>query len=229
MNDVRLSLTTKKLIAAAKADVPSATTKAKVWSGVSSSIGAAAGVSASIMTAGGTSSAKLMTIGALFGGTLTVGLAAALITIGPVPNALPRAPVRSSAMAQAAMGNPSAAMTREFLSMPSRPPSPSAQSTHGSPGGAARSHARPPKPATHEDSLAREALLVDEARSALRRGDPESALRAIRAARSLPSRQLVPEELAVEMQALRARGQSDEANGIDVQLRLQYPDSALVR
>jgi hypothetical protein len=77
--------------------------------------------------------------------------------------------------------------------------------------------------------LAREASLVHEARSALGRGDPDSALRAIRAARALRSRQLVPEELAVEMQALRALGQSDEANGIDVQLRLQYPDSALVR
>jgi len=39
----------------------------------------------------------------------------------------------------------------------------------------------------------------------------------------------MPEELAVEEQALRALGQSDQANGIEVQLRLQYPESALAR
>jgi hypothetical protein len=77
--------------------------------------------------------------------------------------------------------------------------------------------------------LAREASLVAEARGALGRADPRTALRAIRSARALPSRQLVPEELAVEEQALRALGQSDEANGIDVQLRLQYPEAALAR
>jgi hypothetical protein len=81
----------------------------------------------------------------------------------------------------------------------------------------------------HEDSLGREASLVTQARSALGRGDPRAALRAVRAARALPSHQLDPEELAVEEQALRALGQSDEANGIEVQLRLQYPESDLAR
>jgi hypothetical protein len=94
------------------------------------------------------------------------------------------------------------------------------------------SHARPPprhaRP-SHDDSLSREASLVAEARASLGRGDPRSALRAIRTARALSSRQLVPEELAVEEQALRALGQSDEANGIDVMLRLEYPESALAR
>jgi TolA-binding protein len=93
----------------------------------------------------------------------------------------------------------------------------------------AHAGSRRAKPASHEDSLAREASLVAAARSALGRGDPRSALHAIRAARALPSKQLAPEELAVEEQALRALGQSDEANGIDVQLRLQYPESALAR
>ena len=81
--------------------------------------------------------------------------------------------------------------------------------------------------AVREDSLAREASLVADARGALSVGDPQLALRSIREARALPSKQLVPEELAVEEQALRALGRNDEANGINVMLRLQYPESAL--
>jgi hypothetical protein len=56
-----------------------------------------------------------------------------------------------------------------------------------------------------------------------------SALRRARAARSLPTRQLVPEELAVEAQALRALGRETEAVGLDKALRSQYPDSDLGR
>jgi hypothetical protein len=88
-------------------------------------------------------------------------------------------------------------------------------------------HIRHKAKATSQDSLAREAALVAAARGALSVGDPQLALRSIREARALPSKQLVPEELAVEEQALRALGRNDEANGINVMLRLQYPESAL--
>jgi hypothetical protein len=80
-----------------------------------------------------------------------------------------------------------------------------------------------------EDALMREASLVAEARSALRRGDPSAALSAIRAARKLPSHQLVPEEMALEAQALRGLGRGTEANGVGNALRDQYPDHALAR
>lgn len=77
------------------------------------------------------------------------------------------------------------------------------------------------------DALAREASLVAGARKALARGDAHAALLLVRKAQALPSPQLVPEELAVESQALRALGQADEATGVDFTLKTQYPDSAL--
>ena len=84
----------------------------------------------------------------------------------------------------------------------------------------------PPSP---DDALAREASLVVEAREALGRGDPQSALRAIHAARMLPSHQLGPEELAVEARALRALGKDDQAKDVDSTLRKRFPESALAR
>jgi hypothetical protein len=229
MNELRLSLTTKKLLAAAKAEGPSAAARTKMWNGVSCAVGAAGlGATTSTLLNGGTNATKLLAVGGLFGGTLVVGLAAVLLKIGAAP-----APVRHSAsppMVQAAL-TAAAPPSKESMSMSTgiRPVYPPANRSATVEPGKARSPSRPPTRAAHEDSLAREASLVAEARAALGQGDAEAALRAIRAARALPSRQLMPEELAVEEQALRAIGQSDQANGIDVQIRLQYPESALAR
>ncbi|HZU85681.1 MAG TPA: hypothetical protein VE987_22295 [Polyangiaceae bacterium] len=230
MNDVRLSSTTEKLFAAAKADVPTSAARAKMWAGVSTAVGGAAvgsGLTAGALLSGGASATKLLSIGALFGGTLTVGLAATLLYVGPAPK--PLAPPLAN--------DPAAAGARVVVSSPARPVAPAADAPPAvvrpeiAPAplafGAAKAlvqpkHTRAPArgASTHEDSLAREAWLVTQARGALDRGDPRAALRAIRAARGLPAHQLDPEELAVEEQALRALGQSDEANGIEVQLRL---------
>ena len=240
MNDIRLSMTTKKLLAAAKADMPSSAARANVWAGVSGAIGGAAAVGASGVTAATVLSsgagAKLLVIGTLFGGTVAVGLATALLHIGPVPTP----PVLTNNVVAAAIARPGPANQSLPAGVESMPlatgsvvpisvvnPLPVTTSIQAPvPAHPASRHV---KPAAHEDSLAREASLVAAARSALGRADPRSALHAIRAARALPSRQLVPEELAVEEQALRALGQTDEANGIDVQLRLQYPEAALAR
>jgi hypothetical protein len=91
-----------------------------------------------------------------------------------------------------------------------------------------RAHSAPPA-RTQEDDLGREAALVAEARGALRRGDAAGALQRIRAARAIPSGQLAPEELAIEAQALRALGRSDEADEAGTKLRSSYPESALAR
>jgi len=80
-----------------------------------------------------------------------------------------------------------------------------------------------------DDALTREASLVAEARALLAAGDAASALRKVRAARAMPSPQLVPEELTVEAQALRSLGMADDARGVDATLHTQYPDSALAR
>jgi hypothetical protein len=127
-----------------------------------------------------------------------------------------KAAIQPAAMAVAASEDPSAGRSPILPASPSKRSRPLSRSAR-------------PAVATHEDSLAREAALVTQARGALGHGDPRAALRAVRAARALPAHQLDPEELAVEEQALRALGQSDEANGIEVQLRLQYPESDLAR
>jgi hypothetical protein len=231
MNDVRLSVTTKKLLAAAKVDVPTAAARGKVWAGVSDAIGgaAAAGASGAMATVvnGGAGATKVLTLGGLFGAAVTVGLAAAWLKISAAPAPLPHT-MTPAAMTTGALATPTRSAIEEPLGLnqlriPDAAPS-SMRSATSTP-----ARTRLARPAAGEGSLAHEASLVAEARGALGRGDPDSALRAIRAARALSSRQLVPEELAVEEQAMRALGQSDEANGIDVQLRLQYPESALAR
>jgi hypothetical protein len=80
-----------------------------------------------------------------------------------------------------------------------------------------------------DDDLGREAWLLADARAALARGDAAGALRSVRATLGIRSRQLVPEELALEAQALRALGRSDDAAGVEARLRARFPDSALVR
>jgi hypothetical protein len=77
--------------------------------------------------------------------------------------------------------------------------------------------------------LTREATLVAAARSALARGQPAIALQTIRATRALPTRQLLPEELAVESQTLRALGRIEEARSLESDLRASYPESAFAR
>lgn len=246
MNDVPLSSSTKNLLQAAKSDLPSAAARTKIWAGVSGAVGGGAALGATSVTSSailssGAGTSKLLVLGTLFGGTATVGLAAALLYFGVVPprttapanppaitqpataraarlpNVTPVTPAVPKTSAEAAAATDNNGATSPSGSDPIGKSATTPRKTHRS--------ARP----SAEDSLAREASLVAEARAALGRGDPASALRAIRTARALPSKQLVPEELAVEEQAFRALGESDEANGIDVMLRLQYPESALAR
>src|SRR6185437_14862574 len=86
-----------------------------------------------------------------------------------------------------------------------------------------------PVPSSADDALAREASLLAEARNALAKRDALSALQIIRGLRALPTRQLVPEELSVEAQALRSLGLEDDANAVDGALRARFPDSVLGR
>ncbi|MCL2450697.1 MAG: hypothetical protein FWD17_17255, partial [Polyangiaceae bacterium] len=87
--------------------------------------------------------------------------------------------------------------------------------------------------ATHRapsvDDLDREASLLATARAALARGDAAGALHAVHATMVLRDRQLVPEELAIEAQALRALGRLDDAKALEERLRAKFPDSALAR
>jgi hypothetical protein len=257
MSDGQLSSMTRAMVEAAKADAPGAAARAKVWSQVSASVGgaAAAGGSAAAAAAGGTSAAKLLAVGALFGGTLTVGLAVTVLRVSHAPGEVRAAAVASAEIAPIGMGGAptvavesSPATTAEPPTVPVSAllPAPALAPLHAAGGGSAyaAAHASAPahvaasapasapvsaQPAAPIDSLAREAQLVSEARGALGRGDAARALQAVRAARALPSHQLTPEELAVESQALRALGRPAEATQVDETLRSQFPESALAR
>jgi hypothetical protein len=229
MNEARLSPSTRKLLETARTDGPSAASRARMWAGMSSVLGGAVGAATTTTVSvihGGASGTKLLSIASLFGGTLTVGIAALLLTLRPAIHSPKPAATAPPAMGQSSLAIMPQSAIREPPAAPGQ-----AKPSHSA------GHFAKPLPAPSwvkknglgEDSLAHEASLVSEARNALAHGNPELALRAIRAARALRSHQLVPEELAVEEQALRALGHSDEANGIDVQIRLQYPASALAR
>lgn len=255
MNDPRLSSATRTLLRAAKADAPNAVARAKVWSSVAGAVGGAAGAAGAAGSAsaapgalltGGAGASKMLALGTLLGGTVTVGLAAMLLRIGPAPSETPRP--ASAPMAALAAASPPAARPDPpvFLPLVAPPTVPvvaavpsatsvsvsAALSPHpaapASIGGVPISRATVPTPPP-EDGLAREASLVVAAREALERGDPQAALRAIHAARMLPSHQLGPEELAVEARALRALGRDDQARDVDSTLKKRFPESALAR
>jgi hypothetical protein len=83
--------------------------------------------------------------------------------------------------------------------------------------------------AGREDALGREAALVAEASGAVRRGDPESALASLDAARRLGSHRMEPEELSIRVRALRNLGRESEATETEATLRTKYPDHFLAR
>ena len=84
-------------------------------------------------------------------------------------------------------------------------------------------------PNAHEDPLVREARLVAEARGALLRGDPSQALKILKVARSTPNPGLEPEELSLQARALRELGASAEADAVEKDLALRFPENALGR
>jgi hypothetical protein len=213
MND--LSPTTKALLRTAREDGPSAATRSRIWTGVAvkAAGGATLGtVAGSKAAAAGT--AKLFVMGALLGSAVTVGVAAMVLHVGvprlkPDPTVVVRADDGTAALTPAA---------RATTVVPDETPVSTAHLKH------VAGHAR-----SQDDSLAREAELVAEARGAIVRGQPDAALSALHAAQALPGHALEPEELSLEVRALRALGELDAANAADARLRAKFPDHALAR
>ena len=217
-----LSPTTKALLRSARQDAPGGAARSKIWSGVAvkaaggTALGAAAGKAVA-----SAATAKLFVMGALLGSAVTVGVAALMLHIGAPtlrsdPSDMVHADSESSTVAHAARGE---ALVRPSLSEESETPAPAA-----TPAKHASAHAR-----VAPDTLGREAELVAEARGAVVRGEPDAALSAIHAAQALRAHALAPEELSLEVRALRALGRDDEANDAEDRLRTQYPDHALAR
>jgi hypothetical protein len=218
-----LSPTTQALLRAARQDGPSAAGRSQIWSSVAAKAAGKVALGAGAAggkAAAGAATAKLFVMGALLGSAVTVGVAALALHIGapslrPDPTVVVRADTDG-----------------ENLTPPrhSAPPAPAAALTatdtppRGAGSGKHAGHARLPG-----DSLGHEAQLVEEARGAIVRGEPEAALSALHAAQALPDHALEPEELSLEVRALRAMGRLDDANVADARLRAKFPDHALAR
>ena len=236
----------RSLIEAAKADAPTAAARSKVWAGVSGAIAEAAAATGVAALAGSTSAMKMLAIGTLLGGTLTVGIGAALLFVGPPPQlhgttAAAATAVRAMATTRRSESPAISASSDVHGGAPILEPSAgsnaaSARAATGRSVKASSGHAATTVTAAHavsrddrDDALAREASLLASARSALSRSDALSALQMVRSLRALPAAQLMPEELAVEAQALRALGLSSDADQVDATLRTRFPDSVLGR
>ncbi len=227
MNDVSSTTEIKGLLEAAKCDAPSSVARAKIWGGVIGSVGATVGAGM-----GGAGAAQMLVGGTLLGATVTVGLAATIIYF---TGANPTARAASARLNATRDSVTTTAPATAGTAMGTNPGAGVGMGVGGSAGaGAGRSTsnpgpAHPGKAHPPEDALAHEAALVDQARSALARGDARGALRAVRAAGGLRERQLWPEELTVEQQALRKLGRIDQADAVEADLKAQYPESALAR
>jgi len=216
-----LSSSTRALLRAARQDGPGAAGRSQIWSGVAAkaaggtALGAAGGTAAA-----GAATAKLFVMGALLGSAITVGIAAIVLHVGapslqPDPAQVVHADTESESQSERLA--PAALAT-------SRAPDEAPSLTPRVEPGRHTGH-----PRSMDDSLGREAQLVAEARGAVVRGEPEAALSALRAAHALPAHALEPEELSLEVRALRAVGRMDEANAADARLRAKFPDHALAR
>jgi hypothetical protein len=239
------------LFEAARLDGPSAGARAKIWGGVASGAGLAASAIAASVPAAAPSGAsvagasvapaaaagagkilatkmlatKMLAIGALLGSAATVGVAAFVLSIAQA-----RLPVDSAGSA-AAVDLASRSGAERAAEAPVVVHASSEVAERGQARLAAPPTRRPDSPPARsiDDAFARESLLVAEARGALVRDDADGALKAVRAARATGARQLEPEELAIEAQALRHLGAFAEAARVEAQLRARFPEHALSR
>jgi hypothetical protein len=247
MREPTLSPSTRALLKAARSDGPRMAARAKMWGAVSAGTGvaAAAGLGAGATAGTGTtvaaaSSAKLLVAGALFGSTLTVGIALAVVRVvsgGGHSLASPRLEVTTetvsdrSGLEESRRADPPAIPLRLDTTEGSQAPAfatVAKEEPVASPVKARLAKA-PGSSGVHagaEDPLWREESLILEARGALRRGNPEGALASLDAARSVGSHVLEPEELSVRAKTLRALGREAEANDVAATLKARYPDQA---
>jgi hypothetical protein len=222
----------RELIEAARADGPSEAQRNYVWAATLEGLSPSGGNAGNGGPVAG-ASAKLLTVGAFLGGTITVGLALAFLClrpssaplIAPIGSAQTHPPRAESDLAQGAPQTKEEPLLGSVESVTKGPPINRAAVSAS----ARRAHPPASNGARAGDSLRREALLLTRARVALARGDAASAVADLRAAEEISGRQLVPEELSMESQALRVLGRDREADARESELRSRYPESALAR
>jgi hypothetical protein len=230
-----------ELFKAARQDGPSLEARAAMWTGIETAslsvAGSAVGGGSAFAAAKAAVLSSKLVLGLVLGASLTVGVAATLVTVNVVSmrNARIAQPTtvqavdREEHVASRAKQNDEAIVGHARQATPDAPviielgkkdetvPAPAPTTRMGT------------TTLSEHDRLAREARMVSEARGALHRGEPDVALRIVRAARTQPGARLVPEELTVEAQALRATGDEAGAKRIEADLAERYPDHSLSR
>lgn len=229
MSDTRM----KDLFELARDDGPSEASRDAMWAGIqTTTLGASVNVGVAAAKGAGLASSKLA-LGIALGASMTVGIAATVLALARTPDqashvisATPReldreegAELRVDRRVEAVRppivvtGHIGGDNTVELKDVPQA-------QTQGRTGTTTLSE---------HDRLAREARMVSEARGALHRGDADTALRIVRAARATQGARLVPEELTVEAQALRALGDEAGAKRAEADLAGKFPETAIQR
>lgn len=221
----------RDLFAAAREDAPSDEVRAAVWDRVATTVTMPAGamaVAKSVTTATG---AKLLAVGAVVGAATVATLGLVLSTVandGPSGGIAagrhsPSAPAHVVGVG-ARLADPETPRARAIRQEPAI-----SSSDEAARPGATRAPSGSVDDAHEGSSLSDEARVVTEARAALLHGDPARALTLAQSTRHRESRSLEPEELGLEVRALRALGRTDEAMATELTLRRRFPNHALSR
>ena len=233
----------RELFETAKSDGPTDSARDAMWAGIqmaaitgaptstpsapasNTSLGPASGGQAAHLAVKAAATSKLA-MGIALGASITVGVAGALIAIAkpwapPVthvaqPRELERPDVDRASVERA-----------QDLRLPATPVVITGHAVTPTDAVELDPVVVAPRPMSEHDRLAKEARMVSEARGALHRGEPETALRIVRAARSTRGARLVPEELTVEAQALRAMGDEAGAKRAEAELAGKFPEQDL--
>ena len=210
------------LFAAAREDAPSDVVHDQVWGRVAAATAVPAGAAAAAKVAA-PAGAKLIAVGAVIGAAAVAVVGLALTALNEGAPAQKTGPRRTPAVV---ITGPIAGARLAETSPRTRGPvhAPAATATLAP-------LAASVDVTTHDEAsaLAEEARLVTDARAALVRGEPERALALARSTHRLAARALEPEELALEVRALRALGRTDEALATELTLRRRFPSHTLSR
>jgi hypothetical protein len=234
----------QQLLEAAKHDGPTPESRIAMWTGIQTAASLSAGAGGAGGSAFGAAKAALVSsklvLGLVLGASLTVGVAGAFVAFtvsqpsfrGVQPHALatPRtlANTRDEAETDVAPNVATAVMVTGHLVTPQSDSPEAHEQARAQTQPKDEAHTPPATVALSEqDRLAGEARMVREARGALHRGDPDLALRIVRAARTQPGARMVPEELTVEAQVLRAMGDEAGAKQVDADLANRFPAHTL--
>lgn len=211
------------LFAAAREDAPPPMLRDEMWGRIAAATAPPAAASIG-KAAAAPSATKLVGVGVLLGAATTI-VAALAVTYLPDDGAPSKARRPPAAVARvtsvhAHLADPTPRARAEIAPIPTPSTSAARVATDALPSVAAIDEA---------STLEEETRIVTEMRAALLRGEAGEALVLAARARKLPVRALEPEELALELRALRALGRVDEALAIELTLRRRFPGHALSR